>query len=264
MRNRTALLTSLLALVVTSIAHGATWTEGVNYFLISPAQPTNVPAGKIEVAEVFSYACPFCAQINPLVRQLQASLPANAQMVYIPASFNPSEGWPTFQRATCAAQMLGILDKTHDKVFDAVWKTGELAVSDPKTHRIKNPLPSIEDIAKYYNHISGVPVAKFLDASKSFAVDTAMRRDDALVLAYHIDGTPSLIVNGKYRITGQAAGGMPQMIEVAKYLVQKESAGGAARKVAVAAPAGGAAKKAAAPAGHASRTVAAAVPATGK
>jgi protein dithiol oxidoreductase (disulfide-forming) len=238
MRHGTALLTALFALVLTSIAHAATWTEGVNYYVISPAQPTNVPTGKIEVAEVFSYACPFCAQFNPLVKQLQTSLPANAQMVYVPASFNPSEDWPAFQRATCAAQILGILDKTHDKVFDAVWKTGELAVVDPQTHRIKNPLPSIEDIAKYYNHISGVPVDKFLNTSKSFAVDTAMRRDDALVLAYHIDGTPSFVVNGKYRITGQSAGGMPQMIEVAKYLVAKESAGAAASKAAAVAPAG--------------------------
>jgi protein dithiol oxidoreductase (disulfide-forming) len=253
MRTRSALLTSLLALVLTSVAHGATWTEGVNYFVISPARPTNVPAGKIEVAEVFSYACPFCAQFNPVVRKLQASLPSNAQMVYIPASFNPAEGWPTFQRATCAAQMLGILDETHDKVFDAVWKTGELAISDPQTHRIKNPLPSIEDVAKYYNHISGVPVQKFLDTSKSFAVDTAMRRDDALVTAYRIDSTPSLVVNGKYRITGQSAGGMPQMIEVAKYLVEKESAGGAGKKMAAATSAGGAARK-----------VAAAAPATRK
>lgn len=227
MKKRTAVLTSLLALVFTSLAHAATYTEGVNYFLVSPAQHTNVPAGKIEVAEVFSYACPFCAQFSPLVHQLQTSLPANAQMTFIPASFIPAEGWPMFQRATCTAQILGIFDKTHDKMFDAVWKTGELAISDPKTHQIKNPLPTIEDVAKYYNHISGVPVQKFLDTSKSFAVDTAMRRDDALVLAYHIDGTPSLLVNGKYRITGQSAGGMSQMIEVAKYLVAQESKAGA-------------------------------------
>jgi protein dithiol oxidoreductase (disulfide-forming) len=227
MRKRIAALTPVVALALISVAHAATYTEGVNYFLVSPAQPTSVPAGKIEVAEFFSYACPFCYQFNPLVRQLQASLPANAQMVFIPASFNPAEDWPTFQRATCAAQILGILDKTHDKMFDAVWKTGELAVSDPKTNRIKNPLPSIEDVAKYYNHISGVPVQKFLDASKSFAVDTAMRRDDSLVVAYHVDSTPTLIVNGKYRVTGQAAGGMAGMIDVAKYLVEKESKAGA-------------------------------------
>jgi len=227
MKKRTAVLMSFLALVFTSFAHAATYTEGVNYFLVSPAQHTNVPAGKIEVAEVFSYGCPFCAQFSPLIRQLQASLPSNAQMTFIPASFIPAEGWPMFQRATCTAQILGIFDKTHDKVFDAVWKTGELAISDPKTHQIKHPLPTIEDVAKYYNHISGVPVQKFVDTSKSFAVDTAMRRDDALVLAYHIDGTPSLLVNGKYRVTVQSAGGMQQMIEVAKYLVAQESKAGA-------------------------------------
>ena len=241
MKKRTAVLMSLLALVFTSLAHAATYTEGVNYFLVSPAQHTNVPAGKIEVAEVFSYACPFCAQFSPLVHQLQASLPSNAQMTFIPASFIPAEDWPMFQRATCTAQILGIFDKTHDKVFDAVWKTGELAISDPKTHQLKNPLPTIEDVAKYYNHISGVPVQKFLDTAKSFAVDTAMRRDDALVLAYHIDGTPSLLVNGKYRVTVQSAGGMQQMIEVAKYLVAQESKAGANARAAQAgssAPAG--------------------------
>lgn len=223
MKNRTAAFASLLALILTHFAHAATYTEGVNYFLISPAQPTNVPAGKIEVAEVFSYACPFCGQFNPLVRQLQTSLPSNAQMVYIPASFNPAEDWPVFQRATCTAQILGIFDKTHDKVFDAVWKTGEIAVSDLQTHRLKNPLPTIEDIARYYNHISGIPVQKFVDSAKSFAVDTAIRRDDSLVRAYQIDGTPTLVVNGKYRVTGQAAGGMAQMIEVARFLVAKEA-----------------------------------------
>ncbi len=223
MRKRAAALTSLLALALTSLAHAVTWTEGVNYFPVVPAQHTNVPAGKIEVAEIFSYACPFCAEFNPIVRQLQTSLPPNAQVTFIPASFIPAEAWPMFQRATCTAQILGIFDKTHDKMFDAVWKTGELAISDPKTHVLKKPLPTIEDTARYYNHISGIPVDKFLDAAKSFAVDTQMRRDDALILAYHIDGTPSLIVNGKYRITGQSAGGMPQMIEVAKWLVEQES-----------------------------------------
>ena len=223
MNKRAATLASLLALVVTSLAHAQTWTEGVNYFPIVPAQHTSVPAGKIEVAEFFSYACPFCAKFNPLVRQLQKSLPSNVQMTFIPASFNPPEDWPMFQRATCTAQILGIFDKTHDKMFDAVWVTGELAISDPKTNALKKTLPTIEDAARYYNHISGVPVDKFLDAAKSFGVDSQMRRDDALIPVYHVDSTPTLIVNGKYRISGQSAGGMPQMIEIAKWLVAKES-----------------------------------------
>jgi thiol:disulfide interchange protein DsbA len=216
-------LPALLALVVTSLAHAENWVEGTNYFAVVPAQPTSIAPGKIEVVEVFSYACPYCAQFNPLMQQLRKALPANAQLVFVPASFNPSEDWPMFQRATCTAQTLGIFDKTHDAMFDAVWKTGELAVADQKTHVLRNPLPTIENAAKYYNHLTGVPVDKFVAASKSFSVDSQMRRDDTLVTAYHIDGTPSLIVNGKYRITVQGAGGPAQMIEIAKYLVAKES-----------------------------------------
>ena len=216
-------LPALLALIITSVAHAQTWTEGTNYFRIVPAQHTNVDPGKIEVAEVFSYGCPFCAQINPLIQQLRKSLPANAQMVFVPASFIPAEAWPMFQRATCTAQTLGIFEKTNDAMFDAVWKTGELAISDPTTHALKRRMPTIEDAAGYYNHISGIAVDKFLAAAKSFSVDAAMRRYDGLVLAYQVDGTPSLIVNGKYRVTGQSAGGLVQMLELTKWLVAKEA-----------------------------------------
>jgi len=216
-------LPALLALLLASLAHAQSWVEGKNYFTIDPAQQTSVPPGKIEVAEVFSYGCPYCAQFNPLIQELRKSLPANAQLVFVPASFNSAEDWPMFQRATCTAQALGIFDKTHDAMFDAVWKTGELAISDPTTHALKRPLPTIEDAARFYNRISGVAVDKFVETSRSFAVDVQMRHFDRLNLAYHIDSTPTLVVNGKYRISAQSAGGMPQMIEIAKWLVAKES-----------------------------------------
>jgi thiol:disulfide interchange protein DsbA len=221
MSNR-IVLAALLALVGAPLAHAQNYTEGKEYYAVVPAQHTSVAAGKIEVLEVFSYACPFCAQFNPLIKQLKRSLPANAELVYVPAAFNPAEDWPMFQRAVCTAQALGIFDKTHDAMFDAVWTTGELAVTDLQTHRIKNPLPTIEDAAKYYNKISGVPVGDFIAASKSFSVDVKVKADEALVLAYRVDSTPTLIVNGKYRITGQSAGGMKQMIEIAQFLVAKE------------------------------------------
>src|ERR1700738_5429917 len=100
MRMRVA-LPALLALIITSLGHaqnraGQNWTEGTNYFPVIPAQHTDVPAGKIEVAEIFSYACPFCAQINPLMQPLKKSLPRNAQLVFVPASFNAYEDWPIF------------------------------------------------------------------------------------------------------------------------------------------------------------------------
>ena len=218
-------LASLLMLLLAPAIQAQTWKEGENYLRIVPAQHTNVAPGKVEVTEAFSYACPFCAQFNPLMQQLKPSLPANAELVYLPASFNRAEDWPMFQRAACTAQVLGIFDKAHDAMFDAVWKTGELAVADPDTHRLRNPMPSIEDAARFYNKITGVPVQKFLDTAKGFAVDAKMRVDDGLMTAYQVDSTPTLIINGKYRVTVQSAGGMKEMVEVTRWLVSQEDPG---------------------------------------
>jgi thiol:disulfide interchange protein DsbA len=218
------ILGALLAWSVTSIAAAQAWVEGRDYFPIVPAQHTNVPPGKIEVTEVFSYACPYCAAFNPFVQQLRRSLPPNAQLVFVPASFNAAEDWPMFQRAACTAQSLRIFDKAHDAMFDAVWKTGELAISDPQSHRVKSPLPTIEDAARFYNRTTGIAIDKFVAASQSFSVDVKMRADDGLVVAYHVDGTPTLIVQGKYRISVPAGpAGMQKMIDIAKWLVARES-----------------------------------------
>ncbi len=83
---------------------------------------TNVPVGKIEVMEVFSYGCIACNGFQPVMERLTRSLPPNAQIVLVPASFNPGEAWPIFQRAYFAAWTLGIADRTHQAMFDAIWK----------------------------------------------------------------------------------------------------------------------------------------------
>ena len=48
------------------------WTEGVHYFQVSPPQPTGLPAGKIQVLEIFSYACPGCSRFYPVIDRLAA------------------------------------------------------------------------------------------------------------------------------------------------------------------------------------------------
>jgi protein dithiol oxidoreductase (disulfide-forming) len=201
----------------------ATWREGENYFAIQPPQPTNVPAGKVEVTEVFSYACPACNQFYPVADRLRSSLPPNAVMDFVPASFNPSEDWPVFQRAYFAAQALGIAARTHDAMFNAVWQSKTLAIVDTTTGRLKDPLPSIEDVAEFYHRAAGVSTERFLAAANSFSTDVKMRQADAYVQACQVDQTPTIIVNGKYRLTLISAGGYDQMIALVKWLVAKES-----------------------------------------
>jgi thiol:disulfide interchange protein DsbA len=128
-----------------------------------------------------------------------------------------------FQLAYCTAQALGIAERTHDAMFDAVWKTHELAVVDPATDRLRSHLPTIEDAARFYQQQTGVPVDKFLSTAKSFTVDIKVRTDEDLLQAYRVDRTPTIIVNGKYRLHPESAGGPDQVIELVKYLVAKES-----------------------------------------
>jgi thiol:disulfide interchange protein DsbA len=219
-----ATLWAALALSVSVSSRSAqTWTEGVNYFLVQPPRPTSVGPGKVEVTEVFSYACPACNIFQPTMHKLKQSLPANAVLNYLPAAFNPAEDWPMFQLAYVTAQVLGVDQQTHDAMFDAVWKGGDLSITDPSTRALKSRMPTIEDAAKFYNQKAGVPVDKFVAASKSFSADLKVRTYQDLIMAYKVDRTPTIIVNGKYRLQVESAGGTDQIIELIKYLVAKES-----------------------------------------
>ena len=222
-----ALIANVLTLAAAApavAAQGATdWTEGRNYFLVTPPRAPSVPTGKVEVTEIFSYGCPACNVFLPTMAKLKKALPPNAVVTYIPAAFNPGEDWPMFQLAYYTAQTLGVAEQTHDAMFNAVWNTGELAIEDPSTHSLKSHLPTIEDAARFYNKHAGVPVDKFLATSKSFTVDVKVRSAEDHIVAYRIDRTPTIIVNGKYRLQVESAGGEDQLIELVKWLVAKET-----------------------------------------
>jgi thiol:disulfide interchange protein DsbA len=220
---RVALL-GTLAMILAPLAQAAqTWTEGTNYDLLTPAQHTNVPAGKVEVMEVFSYGCPACNGFQPVIAALEHSLPANAQMVFLPASFKPEEDWVMLQRAYFTAQALGISSRTHGAMFDAVWKTGELAIVDPASGRLKNPQPSIADAAKCYERLTGVKSDVFLATARSFNIDVKMKSADAQIIAMRVPGTPCIVVNGKYRVNLDSLHSIEDVIGVVRYLVDKES-----------------------------------------
>src|SRR5690242_9445117 len=122
-------LTSLLTLAalggLATAAQAADYVAGKNYTVIPQAQRTNVAPGKVEVMEVFSYGCPACNAFRETMKKLKASLPANAQLVYLPASWHAEENWPLLQRAYYTAQAMGVADKAHDAIYDAIWKSGE-------------------------------------------------------------------------------------------------------------------------------------------
>jgi protein dithiol oxidoreductase (disulfide-forming) len=225
-RSLTALLVSfgLLAFANAPAQAQALFQAGRHYTVLKAPQRTNVPAGKVEVMEVFSYGCPACDRFQPTMKKLKAALPPNAEFVYLPASWNKAENWPLLQRAYITAQSLGVADKAHDEMFRAIWSTGELAVVDLNTGRPRSKLPSLEDIARFYQRVAGVKSADFITAAKSFGVDAKMRAADAQIMAMQVAGTPTIVVNGKYRINNEAMNTPEDIVNCTKFLVAKETA----------------------------------------
>jgi thiol:disulfide interchange protein DsbA len=217
-----------LFLTSSALALPLKYNEGTDYFRINPVQRTTVPAGKVEVLEVFSYGCPACNQFQPVIEELKKALPANAQMAFLHASFKPEESWPVFQRAYFAAQSLGIADKAHQAIYDAIWKTGEIGIVDPNSGRLKRQQPTINDVAKCYERLTGVKQAAFLAAANSAAIDTKMRLADAQIEAMRVPGTPCIVVNGRYRVNLDSIRSVEQLVDMVKFLVAQESRGGSA------------------------------------
>ncbi len=220
---RATVLTMALAFTGVPAALAATtWVEGRHYEVVTPVSGQALAPGQLEVTEVFSYGCPACAQLSPIVRKMQQALPKGTKVVFIPASFNPPEDWPMFQRAYYAAEALGVADKVHDSVFDAVWKGGPLAIVDPASNRLKDPLPTIEDAARFYSQRAGVKAADFVAVAKSFTVEMKIKEADKFVRSYQVVSTPTIIVNRKYRTDARSAGGYDELIQLVVWLLAKD------------------------------------------
>lgn len=184
------------------------YQAGTHYYPIQPAQAVTAPKGKVEVLEVFSYACIHCAHFQAKVDAWKKTMPANASFALLPAAWNPT--WEMVARAYYASEALGILDKTHDAFFNAIFID-------------KVPFASLQDVASWYTKF-GVTEQAFLDTANSFTTNTKIQRSKQMVPRYGVDGTPSIVVAGKYRVTGESAGGYDNVFDVVNFLVAKEAA----------------------------------------
>jgi len=202
---RLSLFGLLLGLASTTALAQAPAVEGTDYNVIDPPQPT-ASSERIEVIEAFGYSCPACARLQPLIDAWKPKLPADVEFSYMPASWGGV--WEQFGRAFYAAQSLGVLDKSHSEIFKRV-------------HIDKKPVAGPEDIAALYEEF-GVSKEDFLATMNSFAVNTRIGRAKQQMPRYGVEGTPTLIINGKYRVNLTQQGGFERMIEVADQLIARE------------------------------------------
>ncbi|KZC16309.1 disulfide bond formation protein DsbA [Rhodanobacter sp. FW510-R12] len=184
----------------------APYTEGNEYVTLpAPAQRYG-SEGKVEVVEVFSYGCIHCAQFAPAAEKLRKQLPAGAVFKLMPAPFNAE--WTPYARAYYAARQLGAVERTHLPLFNA--KFAE-----------HYPINSLDELADFYAR-EGVNRAEFVRIATSPEVTAKLKDDLALIRRWQVDGTPTIVVNGKYRVA--TVHSFDEMIAVTQWLVQRELA----------------------------------------
>jgi thiol:disulfide interchange protein DsbA len=192
---------------------------GTDYVEISGGQPYEPTNGKIEVVEVFGYTCPHCAHFEPLVESWKAKQPADVKFIALAAPFGGY--WTPYAKAFYTAQAMGVLDKSHQAVFNAIHVDRTLPVQ---------PLPTPDQIAGFYAQY-GVDPKQFASTMASFAIDAKVKRATQFITRSGVDATPSIVVNGKYKVTGKS---FEDTLRITDHLVAAERAAAAGT-----APAGG-------------------------
>jgi len=190
-------LSFLVALLAFASA-GAAWSQaGTPYSLLSPPQPTE-GGGKIEVIEFFWYGCPHCYALEPAVNAWLKTAPKDVVFKRVPAF--PSESWGRDAVMFYTLEAMGLLDKYHDKVFDAIHKDKVNFANKAKRDE--------------WLKANGIDPAKYAEVEKSFTVVTKVARARQMTQSYKVDSVPRFIVNGKYVTSGEQAGGNDRIFPV--------------------------------------------------
>jgi len=187
---------------------------GVDYAEIQGGQPFEPRNGKVEVVEVFGYVCPACFRFQPLVSTWEKTLPADVRFTYVPAQFGPD--WIPYAHAFYVSQSMGLVAKTHEAVFNAIHVAGTLPGEGKK--------PDEAAIAKFYGKYGADP-KQFADAMHSFAVDAKLTHAKQFVVQSGVQGTPTIIVDGKYRVIGKS---YDDMLRITNQLIAQERSAGVA------------------------------------
>ena len=182
-----AYVVALLSLLVLAMPVQAQLAVGRDFVEIKPPLQADNPA-KIEVIEFFSYACPHCSDLNPIIKKWAAKLPADVAFKRVPVSFN-SPFYVLMAKLFYALEGTGEMAKLDAAVFDAIHVKGLKLIDDK----------SILEWAT----AQGLDAKKFSDAYSSFGVVSKVKRADQMAQASKIRGVPALVVDGRYLVTGQ-------------------------------------------------------------
>lgn len=195
----------LLLLFAAPASAQMAFVEGTDYQAIAEPVKTTHP-DKVVVTEMFWYGCPHCFRFEPYVDRWAASLPDGVVFEQVPSALNPR--WTEHARAYYSFEIMGVLDRVHRALFDAI-------------HVERQRLNSLDTLAAFAA-AQGLDEKAFREHYFSFPVETQIRKNVQKEKRYGHRGVPAVIVNGKYLVSASLAGSNERMIEIMNYLVARE------------------------------------------
>lgn len=196
----------MAGLISTSaLAVPMSYVEGTHYFPTAEKLPKATEEGKIEVVEMFSYTCPHCFRLDPMVEEWKKTLPENVEFVRVPAIFRDS--WLELAKVYYAAEATGNLETLHPKLFNAI-------------HVDKRRLTTEDQLLDFVEE-QGIDRDAFAKAMNSFSVKGKVKNALIMSQTSGITGVPSFIVNGEYRTDASSAGSAEQLFDVVDMLIEQ-------------------------------------------
>jgi protein dithiol oxidoreductase (disulfide-forming) len=167
--------------VLAAAASPADPKNEVDYLTLREVQQTD-SAGKVEVVEFFSYACPHCSAFEPSLSAWAKAQNGKVMLKRVPLAFRPQ--WVPLQKLYYALEALGKTEDMHAKVFAAV-------------HHERMPYDDDKAIADLAVKL-GLDRKQFVDVYNSFSVQSKVRRASQLSESYGVTGVPLLAIDGRY------------------------------------------------------------------
>jgi len=109
------------------------------------------------------------------------------------------------QRLYYTLEAMGLVDKIHGKVFQAI-------------HGERKRLEAPDVIADWVSS-QGVDKTKFMEQFNSFTVASKVTRAGQLTAAYKVEGVPAMGVAGRFYTDGTLTRNMERSLQVVDYLV---------------------------------------------
>jgi len=197
------LAAALWGMATSAFALPDRYIEGTHYQTLATPVPTSDPE-RIEVREYFSYGCIHCSNIQPFVNRWESTIASDVNFVQNPVFSEP------LARAYFVAYNKGILNKTHNALFHAIFKENKKLNSD-------------KALAKWFEQF-GVSADDYVKLAHLPSVNVQMTQAYNSAVSAKIDGTPSFTVDGRYMVLRGNLNGEAETFSVIDFLVNKARA----------------------------------------